>query len=168
MKKLDYMQIAQQAMAQIGAGGAFLTVSGGEAVNTMTIGWGLIGIMWGKPMLTVAVRTSRHTFGIIDKAGDFTVSVPVTDKRKELAFCGSKSGRTFDKFKECGLVRKDGIRVKTPIIGIPAIHFECEIVFKAPMDPQFLRSDFSGLYPSKDYHTLYYGQIVECYSTEGE
>ena len=45
--------------------GAFLTVKSGDRVNTMTIGWGTIGFMWGKPIMTVMVRYSRHTHQLI-------------------------------------------------------------------------------------------------------
>ncbi|OPX34868.1 MAG: flavin reductase, partial [Desulfobacteraceae bacterium 4484_190.1] len=78
MKEIDYMAVAEKAMNQIKEG-AFLTVRAGEALNTMTIGWATIGYVWRKPVFMVLVRDSRHTFGIIEKAADFTVSVPMTD-----------------------------------------------------------------------------------------
>jgi hypothetical protein len=49
MKRVDYMAVAEKAMAQIRPG-AFLTVKSGEALNTMTIGWATIGYVWGKPI----------------------------------------------------------------------------------------------------------------------
>jgi aminoglycoside phosphotransferase (APT) family kinase protein len=76
MKEVDYMAVAEKAMNQIKQG-AFLTVRAGEALNTMTIGWATIGYVWRKPVFMVLVRDSRHTFGIIEKAADFTVSVPI-------------------------------------------------------------------------------------------
>ena len=77
-----------------GTNGAFLIVSdGGQRTNIMTIGWAQIGFIWGKPVMTVLVRPSRYTHGLLEKAGYFTVCVPPEGKlRKELAFCGSKSG----------------------------------------------------------------------------
>jgi len=96
MEKVDYMAVAEKAMNQIEQG-AFLTVRAGEALNTMTIGWATIGYVWRKPVFTVLVRDSRHTFGIIEKAVDFTVSVPTTDMQDAIMFCGTKSGRDYDK-----------------------------------------------------------------------
>jgi hypothetical protein len=51
----------------------------------------------------------------------------------------------------------------TPIINTPGFHFECKIVFKAPMDPTHLAAEYDTIYPQKDYHTLYFGEILDCY-----
>jgi len=156
------MAVAEGAMNRIKEG-AFLTVKAQDAINTMTIGWAAIGYVWGKPIFMVAVRDSRHTFGIMEKAQDFTVSVPMTDMRDAIMFCGTKSGRNHDKFKACGLALLDAQKTVTPIIQTPGLHFECRIVFKAPMDPSRLAADYHTLYPQKDYHTLYFGEILDCY-----
>jgi len=165
MKELDYMAVAEKVMIQIKEG-AFLTVKAGEACNTMTIGWALIGYVWRKPILTVLVRTSRHTFSFIEKAADFTVTVPTADMRDALLFCGTKSGKDVDKYKECNLELADARSVLSPIIKTAGIHFECKILLKSPMDPQYLDKEYEGLYSAKDYHTLYFGEILECYQTE--
>jgi flavin reductase (DIM6/NTAB) family NADH-FMN oxidoreductase RutF len=165
MEKLDYMAVAEKVMDQIKKG-AFLTVKAGDRLNTMTIGWGLIGFVWRKPIFMVAVRNSRHTFTIIEKAADFTVTVPTTDMHEALMFCGSKSGRDVDKYKACNLKTTKAQHTVSPIIETPAIHFECNIRFKAPMDPKYLDKTYQELYPAKDYHTLYFGEIVDCYSNE--
>ena len=165
MKELEYMAVAEKVMAQIKEG-AFLTVKAGEIFNTMTIGWAFIGYAWRKPVFTVLVRKSRHTFGFIEKAGDFTVTAPTTDMRDALMFCGTKSGREVDKYKACNLELADAGKVHSPIIKTPAVHFECKILLKTPMDPQRLDKECEALYPAKDYHTLYFGEILACYQTE--
>ena len=165
MKKVDYMAMAEKVIAQIKEG-AFLTVKAGKTFNTMTIGWALIGYAWQKPILMVLVRTSRHTFGFIEKAADFTVTVPTTDMRDALMFCGTKSGRNVDKYKACNLELANARKVISPIIKTPGIHFECKILLKTPMDPKCLDKECQSLYPAKDYHTLYFGEIVECYEME--
>ncbi len=162
MKRLDSMSIAEKAMTQIEKG-AFLTAKAENRLNTMTIGWATIGVVWSKPIFMVAVRNSRFTFGIMERAADFTVSIPKSGLKDELAFCGTQSGRTHDKYKECGLEPASAQKTLSPIIRIPGIHFECRIVFKAPMDPKYLAPEYQKLYPQKDYHTLYFGEIVECY-----
>ena len=160
----DYLAVAQNAIEKIKEG-AFLTVVAGNAINTMTIGWATIGYIWRNPILTVAVRDSRHTFTLLEKADDFTVTVPGTDFREEIMFCGTRSGRDVDKFDACNLSTAQSRMVKSPIIGIAGLHFECRIVFKGAMDPAQLVADFQHLYPEKDYHTLYYGEIKACYET---
>ena len=166
MNPVEYMTVAPKAMEQIKKG-AFLTVKSGKAINTMTIGWATIGHVWRKPIMMVAVRLSRHTFTIIETAEDFTVTIPSSDMKKELMFCGTKSGRDCNKFNECNFQTSDSQKVITPIIKAPGLHYECKIVYKSAMDPIYLNQDYdTALYPEKDYHTLYYGEIVDCYEID--
>lgn len=164
MKPVDYMAVAEAAIQKIKSG-AFLTVRAGDRLNTMTIGWATIGFCWKKPVFMVAVRDSRHTFTIIEDAEDFTVSVPAGNKKEEIMYCGTKSGRDGDKFAACGLKILPGQKVASPVIDVPGIHIECRIVFKSAMDPAHLTADYASLYPEKDYHTLYFGEIMACYET---
>ncbi len=145
--------------------GAFLVVKGKSRVNVMTIGWALWGVIWRRPTMMVAVRTSRFTHQLIEEADSFTVTFPGDDRKKELNLCGSKSGRDMDKFKECGFATAASRKVGTPVLKIPGYHFECRIVYKTPMDPKALFPDFGNIYPAKDYHTLYFGEILESYQT---
>jgi len=163
MDKRAYLEKADEMMAQM-TKGAFLTVRAGDQVNTMTIGWATIGFIWQREVLMVAVRDSRYTFQLLEKTDNFTVSIPVDASCKEaVAFCGTKSGREYDKFKECNLRQKEARHVASPIIDIPAIHYECKIVYKSAMDSAFLDGALEKLYPKKDYHTLYFGEILACY-----
>ncbi|MBU0944607.1 MAG: flavin reductase family protein [Proteobacteria bacterium] len=165
MKERKYLENADALMKRISKG-AFLTVQAEGKVNTMTIGWATIGFVWQKEVFMVAVRDSRYTFQLLEKADDFTVTIPA-DKSfdKAVMFCGTKSGRDYDKFVECGLHEKEAQRVASPIIDIPGIHYECKIIYKTAMDNAFLEPSFEKLYPEKDYHTLYFAEIVACYET---
>jgi len=163
MKNCDPMEISKTLATQIGKG-AFLTVKAGDELNTMTIGWALIGVIWMKPVLMVAVRNSRHTFSIIEKASDFSVSLPLgNDMKDNLMFCGTKSGKNVDKFKEYGLIPLAPQKIISPVLKAAGIHMECKICYKTPMNPAFLDPDLEKLYPAKDYHTLYFGEIMACY-----
>ena len=69
--------------------GAFVT----SGDNVMVASWGFVGVMWGKKVFVAPIRDSRYTKQMLDKTGEFTVSVPAAGSmKKELAFCGSKSG----------------------------------------------------------------------------
>jgi flavin reductase (DIM6/NTAB) family NADH-FMN oxidoreductase RutF len=167
MKECDPLAICATVAQQVRKG-AFLTVRAGEDLNTMTIGWGLMGFIWQRPVFMAAVRDSRHTFTLMERASDFTVSVPSLDMKDALMFCGTRSGRDLDKFKACGLAPVSAQRSVSPVLKVPGIHLECIIRFKAPMDPSFLNDDLVCLYPAKDYHTLYFGEIAACYETDNE
>ena len=99
---------------------------------------------------------------LTEKTGDFTVSIPLDEKWKEaVQYCGTKTGRDVDKFKECGLQTTDSRRVGSPVIRLTGLHFECKIVLKAPMDPAVMHQDLEKIYLQKDYHTLYFGEIFQ-------
>lgn len=145
--------------------GVFLTVKDDNKINTMTIGWGSIGIVWGKPTFVAMIRPSRYTYELLEKTGEFTISVPkFNTMKKELIFCGKKSGRDFDKIKECNLEISEGKEMDVPTINGCEIFYECKVVYKEELKsdrmPQKLMSDY---YSSDDIHTMYYGQIVTSY-----
>ncbi|ADL13398.1 flavin reductase family protein [Acetohalobium arabaticum] len=167
MQEVEYNQYLTEALDAISKG-AFLTVKAGGELNTMTIGWANVGYIWGKPFFTVLVRHSRHTFELIEKTDEFTVSIPLeSDMREELNFCGTKSGRNYDKFIECSLTALSGQVVETPVIGGCDLHYECKIKFTQVMDEDNLDADYQAeWYPEDDYHTLYFGEIVKSYLTE--
>lgn len=162
MKDLDYSEISKEVINGVKKG-AFLTVRAGEECNTMTIGWGTLGFVWQSPVMMIAVRDSRHTYRIIEKSADFTVTIPSEDMKDQILFCGTKSGRDVNKFEECELKLEEGREVESPVIKVKGIHLECKIIFKSPMDPEYLDNEYEKFYPEKDFHTLYFGKIVACY-----
>jgi flavin reductase (DIM6/NTAB) family NADH-FMN oxidoreductase RutF len=166
---VNFISNMELAMENLHKRGAFLTVKKGDTVNTMTISWGDIGYRWSRPILTVMVRQSRYTHELIDSNSEFTVSIPLDDSlKKALAICGTKSGREMDKFKETGISLKASKYLETPIIADCKLHYECKIVYKQDMDPALMKDEvLKGSYSNGDYHTFYYGEIVNCYLENG-
>lgn len=162
MQQRDPLALSADLMTRIQKG-AFLTVKAGAAMNVMTIGWGLIGFIWQRPVFMAAVRNSRHTFSIIEQAADFTVCLPSGDMQKAINLCGTKSGRDMDKLKAAGLLAVPAQKTASPVLQAPGTHLECRILLKAPMNPSLLDPALEELYPAKDYHTLYFGEILACY-----
>lgn len=167
MKSIHFNEQSAAFIEQLQKG-AFLTVKNKEQMNTMTIAWGNIGYMWNRPILTVMVRYSRHTYDLIDASDEFTVSVPVQKNMKEaLAFCGTKSGRDFNKFEECQLKPLKSSVTETPFIEGCGLHYACKVVYKQAMEPALLEEAIKDeKYTNKDYHVLYYGEIVGAYVEE--
>jgi len=165
--KLAYEQYSQEFLNQLPKG-AFLTVKQGDRLNTMTIGWGSIGFIWQKPILTVMVRNSRHTHNLIENAQDFSVSVPsLGTLKKPLAIAGTQSGRDIDKFKECSITAQEAKEIGSPVIGECSLIFECRLVFKQLMEPDKLdKSIREAFYENNDYHVMYYGEILACYQQQ--
>jgi len=82
---------------------ALLTAGTPEKFNTMTISWGGLGTLWGRPVATVYVRPSRYTHDFMESGGCFTVSFYPEAYRKILGVLGSRSGRDMDKMRGSGL-----------------------------------------------------------------
>ena len=152
---------AEETMRVLRGCGCLLVSGGVKDANVMTIGWGLIGPLWSRPFFMVAIRPSRHTFGFIEKTGDFTVNVHRKGMEDTADYCGSVSGREHDKFKEKGLTLVLGKRVKSPVISVCGVHYECRVAYKTRVIPSGLPLDIlSDRYPSGNHHTLYFGEIL--------
>ena len=174
MKKyINLWDYAGEILEQVGTA-ALVTTKAGEDVNTMTIGWGTLGVEWGKPLFTVFVRQSRHTKKLLDKNGEFTINVPLkgTDRKAILGFCGSKSGRDVDKIKEMDLHLEEPDVISVPGIKEFPITLECKVVYKQDQDLSAIAEDkrlryyAPGTANDGDYHTAYYGEVLAAYIIE--
>ncbi len=130
--------------------------------NLMTIGWGLIGIIWAKPIFLTAVRISRYTHKLLEESGEFAVNVPTEDMSEACRICGTTSGREVNKFDKTGLKWKRGEFVKAPVVEGCPIVYECRVVYKDSVKLQMLPEDLvESIYPRRDWHVLYYGEILK-------
>ena len=174
MKKyIDLWEYAGTILEQVGTA-ALVTTKADDQVNTMTIGWGTLGVEWAKPIFTVFVRQSRHTKVLLDKNGEFTINVPLkgADRKAALAFCGKNSGRDVDKIKELDLHLEEPDVISVPGIKEFPITLECRVVYKQDQDLSFLdenkrlRYYAPGTANDGDYHTAYYGEVLAAYIIE--
>jgi len=133
----------------------------GKHFNTMTIGWGALGTMWSKPFAFVAVRHSRFTYEFIEKYDTFTLSAFPSKFHDALSLLGSRSGRDGDKITASGLTPIAGSRVASPVFAEAEIVIECQKMYADDLNPaHFLDTTIDKHYPQKDYHRIYYGEIV--------
>lgn len=158
--------------------GILLTTRHDGVVNTMTIGWGMLGIEWGKPIFIALVRQSRFTRELLDKSMEFTVNVPRGDlDAKILGFCGTKSGRHVDKIKEMGLTLEEPTTIGAPGICELPLTLECKVLYRQDQDlsgipsdvlEKYYPQDIDGSKPGKnrDHHIAYYAEIVDAYIIE--
>ena len=148
------------------AGGVLLSTNG-EKFNSMVIGWGHIGVIWGKPTVTVYVRESRYTKPQLDQTGAFTVSVPVegTLSPEILRVCGSASGRDVDKAALFTLVPAEENGV--PGVLEAPLTLECRVLYAQEQVesaiPEELRARFYSGPNAGDAHTAYIGLIERAY-----
>lgn len=171
-KEVNVWDYAGHIMKDIGRGILLTTCADGE-VDSMTIGWGLIGVVWGKPVFQVLVRESRHTKKLLEKNGEFTVNVPLGEVDKNiLTVCGTKSGRDIDKIKTLGLTLEEGKTVSVPAIRELPLTLECKVIYKQDQDPAAIAAESYERFYAKgtknegDHHTVYYGEITAAYIVE--
>jgi len=148
--------------------GVLLTTAHDGKVNTMTIGWGHIGIEWERPIFIAYVRESRYTKQWLDANGEFTVNIPLEEcDGKILGFCGSKSGRDVDKIKALGLTLEAPETISVPGIRQLPLTLECKVIYTQEQPLCAIGSDIqSRYYTQGDPHTVYYGQILNAYIIE--
>lgn len=149
-------------------GGVLMTTAADGRVNTMTIGWGTMGIEWGKKLFIAYVRESRYTKQMLEKNGEFTINIPVGHADKHiLGVCGTKSGRDMDKIKELGLHTVESDVVSVPGIQELPLTLECKVLYKEEQDLNRIPADIlARYYPQGDHHHVYYAEIVNAYLIE--
>lgn len=134
--------------------------------NTMTVGWGSLGVMWKKPMAMVVVRPSRYTYEFMERHDSFTLSVLPEDYRTALQLCGTKSGRELDKIKAAGLTAIPSSAIEAPGFDEAELIIECRAMYKTPFETnQFSDPIIMTHYPEGDLHLMTFGQIIAVYGT---
>jgi flavin reductase (DIM6/NTAB) family NADH-FMN oxidoreductase RutF len=145
----------------IGKEWLLITAGTENAFNTMTASWGGLGVFWNKNAATIYVRPTRYTRKFVDDNDTFTISFYKEEYRKALALCGKVSGRDVNKVEQAGL---------TPVFEDNATYFEeahmvmiCKKMYHTNIDPKtFDEAKYDELmYPLKDYHGLFIGEIVK-------
>ena len=139
---------------------ALLTAGDSDRFNAMTISWGGLGTLWGKPVATVYVRTSRYTHDFMDTNEFFTVSFYPEECKQILGVLGSKSGRDMDKMKESGL---------TPVQAGKSMSFKeaevtlvCRKLFKQQLNVANMPEDVAkAMNEGQAPHDMYIGEIVD-------
>ena len=170
----DYAKNILEALPK----GILLTSKAGDRVNSMTIGWGTLGIEWSTPIFVAFIREHRFTRELLDKNPEFTVNIPFGEfNRKILGVCGSKCGRNLDKIAEAGLTLVDSEMVSVPAVKELPLTLECKIVYQQKQELPAIIEDYrTKFYPqdvdgsavgaNRDAHIAYYGEIVSAYILE--
>lgn len=129
-KKIDIHDYAGEIIKAMRPG-ILLTTKVGGKVNSMTIGWGTLGIIWERPVFVAYVRQQRYSREMLDECREFTINVPVGDyRRKILGICGSKSGRDTDKIEAAGLTPVEPEVISVPGIKELPLTLECRVLYR--------------------------------------
>lgn len=160
--KINPENIADNPFKLIGKDWGLVTAGTADDFNTMTISWGGVGIMWNKPVAFTFIRPQRHTFGYLEKGECFSLSFFDEEYRKALTFCGTKSGRDYDKPAETGLTpafTKDGV----PYFEQARLVLICKKLYAQDMNGQSVIDSDAVMknYNGDDWHRMYVSEITE-------
>jgi flavin reductase (DIM6/NTAB) family NADH-FMN oxidoreductase RutF len=163
MKEISYTELNINPMTLIGGEWMLLTAGTREhGYNTMTCSWGHLGAIWGHgggyPTSVCYVRPQRYTKEFVDREELYTLCF-FNERKKELAYLGTHSGRDEDKVAKVGF---------TPAFGEGYTYFEeaklvlvCRKLYRAPLKEEgfFHPEVVEDNYPNRDFHDLYIGKI---------
>jgi len=144
--------------------GFLITAGSLNKFNTMTAGWGNFGVFWSKPSLIVYVRDTRYSYEFFNENEYFTASFLPKTMEKALSLCGTLHGNEVDKVALSHL---------TPFSVEKSVAFEqsekiivCKKVLHADVKPENMddASFDNKIYPLKDYHRIFFGEIVKIIS----
>lgn len=97
--------------------------------NIITLAW--VGVACSDPpMVTVAIRPQRHSHGIVGATGRFALNIPTSEQLEQVDYCGTRSGRTVNKFESCGLTPIDGEAIDAPVIAECPYAVECRVLHR--------------------------------------
>ncbi len=117
--------------------------------NIITIAW--TGVVCSTPpMVSISIRPSRYSHGIIKETGEFVVNIPPAGIVEKVDICGIVSGKNVDKFSEAGLTAAPATVVSAPLIEECTISLECKVTEIVPL----------GV------HDMFLGEIVATHVTE--
>lgn len=100
--------------------------------NIVTVAW-TGTICSDPPMLSVSVRPERHSYAMMKETGEFVVNLVTEELVYATDYCGVKSGRDVDKFREMKLTKLPSTQVKAPLIGESPVNLECKVKQVIPL-----------------------------------
>ena len=139
---------------------ALLTAGVSGDCNAMTISWGGLGTLWGKPVATVYVKPIRYTWQYMEKSDFFTVSFFSEEYRNDLMILGTKSGRDGDK---TALTRLTPVALEH---GVAYAQAEAALVCRKIYWQDLIRENMprevaERIYSPEAPHRMYIGEVLE-------
>ena len=97
-----------------------------EKANIITVAW-TGTVCSDPPMLSVSIRPSRYSYGIIEESGEFVVNLVTEKLVRACDYCGVRSGREHDKFAEMKLTEYRSEFMDTPAIAESPVNIYCRV-----------------------------------------
>ena len=162
MKEIKLEEWNENPFKVIGKDWMLITAQKDGRTNMMTASWGGFGIMWGKNVVTVYIRPSRFTKEFVDAGEKFSICIMDEKYRKQLNYCGSKSGRNEDKVKTCGFSVEKGDG--TVWFKESRLVLICKKLYSQPMEAAALNDEkLNNAMWKDDLHDMYIAEIEKAF-----
>lgn len=164
-KQLNPSRMANLAYERLNDGGVLISCVDREGrANLITVSWWLFGWFYhNRPMSVIAIRPDRFSYGLLEAVPEFVVAVPTPEIRAAVDFCGSRSGRDYDKFAETGLTPVPSYDVAPPSVAECPVNYECR-VYEAVHPPHRLLTPEHRAMPLDRQHTIYFAEVLGVYA----
>ena len=97
--------------------------------NIITVAWAGT-VCTNPPMVSISVRPERYSYHMIDETGEFVINLTTEKLAYATDYCGVRSGKDVDKFKELHLTLEKAEYVSAPLIAESPVNIECKVVKK--------------------------------------
>ena len=94
--------------------------------DIITVAWAGT-VCTNPPMVSISIRPERYSYHMIRETGEFVINLTTEELAFATDYCGVRSGRDVDKFKETGLTREKAEKVKAPMIAEAPVSIECKV-----------------------------------------
>ena len=95
--------------------------------NIFTVAW-TGTVCTNPPMVSISVRPERYSYQMIRETGEFVINLTTEELAWAADYCGVRSGRQTDKWKDTGLTREKASVVSVPLIKESPVNLECRVV----------------------------------------
>lgn len=153
------MEFNTEIFSQFNKKWALVCAGTPEDHNAMTISWGGMGTLWGRPVVTVYVKPIRHTFNYLNANEYFTVSFFPEECRDALNIMGTLSGRNTDKDAASGLTAVafgQGTSYAQAQTTLLCRKLYAQDLDAAAMPPEVVKAIYSKEAP----HRMFIGEVV--------
>ncbi|MDD5923716.1 MAG: flavin reductase [Clostridia bacterium] len=161
LKKIDLLQMEANPFDMIGKQWMLITAGDQQKYNTMTASWGGMGVLWNKNVVFIFIRPQRYTLEFVDESEFFTLCFFDDEYKNALKFCGTKSGRDFDKAHETGLTARFDMSV--PYFEEAKLVLVCKKMYRQQLTENNVIDERVYKEYNNDYHYMFVGEIVEAY-----
>jgi flavin reductase (DIM6/NTAB) family NADH-FMN oxidoreductase RutF len=128
---------------------AVISVGIGDEANLITLAY--VGkVCLNPPIIAISIQPKRHSYQIIEKHREFVINYPTKDQLKEMDYCGTRSGRDVNKWKELNLTKEQGEVVQVPMVKEFPWNMECKVIQRIELGS----------------HVCYLGEVVATHSDE--